>query len=113
MRESRAESSPTIFSSMKQDEFSRLSRNASLGVDGYALVFSIVSRQSFDRIKDVNDALLNALGDAPDVPRVLVGSMRDLADKRVISFQVGPNKCAPRLGRRCAAHMLLQTIGRR
>jgi len=69
------------------DEFSRLSRNASLGVHGYALVFSIVSRQSFDRIVDVNDALLNALGDAPDVPRILVGSMRDLAEQRQVTSQ--------------------------
>mmetsp|Transcript_13843 Transcript_13843/g.19375 ORF Transcript_13843/g.19375 Transcript_13843/m.19375 type:complete len:193 (-) Transcript_13843:789-1367(-) len=69
------------------DEYSRLSRNASLGVHGYALVFSIVSRQSFDRIEQVNEALLNALGDAPDVPRVLVGSMRDLGDQRQVSLQ--------------------------
>ena len=59
-----------------------------MGVHGYALVFSIVSRQSFDRIVDVNDALLNALGDAPDVPRILVGSMRDLAEQRQVTSQV-------------------------
>ena len=64
------------------DEFSRLSRNASLGVHGYILVFSIASRQSFETIDQVNDALLNTLGDAPDVPRVLVGSMKDLSDSR-------------------------------
>ena len=33
----------------------------------------------------VNDALLNTLGDAPDVPRVLVGSMKDLDDSRQVS----------------------------
>lgn len=71
-----------------QDEYSRLSRNASLGVHGYALVFSIVSRQSFEMIQQVNDALLNTLGDAPDVPRVLVGSMKDLEDQRQVSLQV-------------------------
>ena len=59
-----------------------------MGVHGYALVFSIVSSQSFDRIVDVNEALLNALGDAPNVPRVLVGSMHDLAEQRQISTQV-------------------------
>lgn len=64
------------------DEFSRLSRNASLGVHGYALVFSITSRQSLDMINQVNDVLLNTLGDAPDVPRVLVGSMKDLEENR-------------------------------
>eukprot|EP00339_Tiarina_fusa_P020371 CAMPEP_0117016206 /NCGR_PEP_ID=MMETSP0472-20121206/12805_1 /TAXON_ID=693140 ORGANISM="Tiarina fusus, Strain LIS" /NCGR_SAMPLE_ID=MMETSP0472 /ASSEMBLY_ACC=CAM_ASM_000603 /LENGTH=191 /DNA_ID=CAMNT_0004720181 /DNA_START=79 /DNA_END=654 /DNA_ORIENTATION=+ len=68
------------------DEFSRLSRNASLGVHGYALVFSIASRQSFEMIDQVNDALLNTLGDAPDVPRVLVGSMKDLDDSRQVSY---------------------------
>lgn len=67
------------------DEYSRLSRNASLGVHGYALVFSIASRQSFDRISQINDSLLNALGDAQDVPRVLVGSMRDLSAQRQVS----------------------------
>ena len=62
------------------DEYSRLSRNASLGVHGYALVFSIASRQSFDMIDQVNTALLNSLGDLPDVPRVLVGTKQDMAD---------------------------------
>jgi Ras homolog enriched in brain len=71
-----------------QDEYSRLSRNASLGVHGYALVFSIVSRQSFELIRHVNDSLLNTLGDAPDVPRVLVGSMSDLSSQRQINYQV-------------------------
>ena len=73
------------------DEFSRLSRNASLGVHGYILVFSLISRQSFDMISQVNDALLNTLGDAPDVPRVLVGSMKDLVgvppNQRQVSSQ--------------------------
>ena len=69
------------------DEFSRLSRNASLGVHGYALVFSICSKQSFDMITLVNDALLNTLGDAPDVPRVLVGSMKDLSgEQRQVAY---------------------------
>jgi len=71
-----------------QDECSRLSWNASLGVHGYILVFSIASRQSFEMIRQVNDLLLNALGDAPDVPRVLVGSMKDLADQRQVSHLV-------------------------
>mmetsp|Transcript_23444 Transcript_23444/g.33616 ORF Transcript_23444/g.33616 Transcript_23444/m.33616 type:complete len:191 (+) Transcript_23444:95-667(+) len=69
------------------DEYSRLSRNASLGVHGYALVFSTISRQSFERIVDLNDTLLTTLGDAPDVPRVLVGSMKDLQDRRQVSSQ--------------------------
>ena len=73
---------------MVQDEYSRLSRNASVGVHGYALVFSIVSRQSFNGISSINESLLNALGDALDIPRVLVGSMRDLSDQRQVSTEV-------------------------
>jgi len=57
-------------------------------VHGYVLVFSITSRHSFDRIVPVNDMLLNTLGDAPDVPRVLVGSMKDLDDQRQVSQSV-------------------------
>jgi Ras family protein len=69
------------------DEYSRLSRNASMGVHGYAMLFSITSRQSFERIKEVNDSLLNTLGDSPDVRRVLVGSMYDLWKQRQVSSQ--------------------------
>jgi len=69
------------------DEYSRLSRNSSVGVHGYALVFSIISRQSFDRISQINESLLNTLGDALDVPRVLVGSMRDLSEQRQVAYQ--------------------------
>ena len=71
-----------------QDEYSRLSRNASLGVHGYILVFSIASRQSLEMIRQVNDLLLSTLGDAPDVPRVLVGSMKDLAFQRQVPHAV-------------------------
>lgn len=39
-------------------------------------------------IKQINDSLLNTLGDAPDVPRVLVGSMKDLSDKRQVLYEV-------------------------
>jgi Ras family protein len=60
-----------------------------VGVHGYALVFSLVSRQSFERISQINEALLHALGDAQDIPRVLVGTMRDMTDQRHVSRQVG------------------------
>ncbi|GAX14309.1 Ras homolog enriched in brain [Fistulifera solaris] len=79
------------------DEYSRLSRNASLGVHGYALVFSVASRRSFDIIGQVNESLLNMLGDAPDVPRVLVGCMKDLTDQRQVSH-MDAQKLADSLG---------------
>ena len=59
-----------------------------MGVDGYVLVFSISSRQSFDRITQINESLLNALGDVIEIPRVLVGSMCDLAESRQVSMKV-------------------------
>jgi Ras family protein len=71
------------------DEYSRLSRNASVGVHGYVMCFSINSRQSFEKIRQINESLLNMLGDAPDVPRILVGSMSDLEAKREVSSNEG------------------------
>jgi len=83
----RAHFSTDIVDTAGMDEYSRLSRNASVGVNGYVMVFSVASRQSFERIRFINGALLNALGDAPDVPRVLVGSMSDCAAQRQVGFQ--------------------------
>lgn len=52
------------------------------------MVFSISSRISFDRINQINDSLLSALGNAIEIPRVLVGSMLDLTDQRQVSYRV-------------------------
>ena len=107
-----------------QDEYSRLSRNASLGVHGYVLIFSIISRRSFETIRTVNDNLLNTLGDAPDVPRVLVGSMEDLAEQRQVSRQAAQQladslgvpyiECSAKTGENVAEvfHTLLKEIGK-
>ena len=104
------------------DEFSRLSRNASLGVHGYALVFSIASRQSFEMIDQINGALLNSLGDLPDVPRVLVGSKMDQkesrqgsttdAQKLADSWGVPYIECSSKTGEKIADvfHMLLKEV---
>mmetsp|Transcript_6691 Transcript_6691/g.12359 ORF Transcript_6691/g.12359 Transcript_6691/m.12359 type:complete len:193 (+) Transcript_6691:77-655(+) len=104
------------------DEFSRLSRNASLGVHGYALVFSIASRQSFEMIEQINDALLNSLGDLPDVPRILVGSMKDMNESRQVShsdaqrladsWKVPYIECSARTGESVAEvfHTLLKEV---
>lgn len=105
------------------DEYSRLSRNASVGVNGYALVFSISSKHSFERIVDLNDTLLNTLGDAPDVPRVLVGSMKDLqGEQRQVtsreaqaladSWKVPYVECSSKTGENVAEvfHTLLKEI---
>lgn len=93
-----------------------------MGVHGYALVFSIHSRQSFERIVDLNDTLLNTLGDAPDVPRVLVGSMKDLQESRAVSkeeaqaladqWKVPYIECSSKTGENVAQvfHTLLKEI---
>lgn len=61
-----------------------LSRNATVGVNGYILVYSIASRSSFEKLKSINDILFNALGDPDDVPRVLIGTMQDLEYQRCV-----------------------------
>jgi len=69
------------------DEYSRLSRNASVGVHGYVMVFAINNRQSFQKIRMINESLLNMLGDAPECPRILCGSMCDLEGQRAVTKQ--------------------------
>eukprot|EP00934_Nitzschia_sp_Nitz4_P001993 Nitzschia sp. Nitz4//scaffold19_size178191//149550//150284//NITZ4_002007-RA/size178191-processed-gene-0.31-mRNA-1//1//CDS//3329540771//1993//frame0 len=72
------------------DEFSGLSRTASLGVHGYVLVFSVASRSSFEAIRgQVNDVLINTLGGAPNVPRVLVGTMCDVDETSNNEYVLG------------------------
>ncbi|KAJ0408184.1 hypothetical protein ATCC90586_006494 [Pythium insidiosum] len=69
------------------DEYSNFSQAASVGVHGYVLVYSIGSRTSFDKLKLINEKLLNLLGSKP--PRVLVGSMSDLEKSRQVSQEEG------------------------
>lgn len=104
------------------DEYSRLSRNATVGVHGYVLLFSITSRQTFDRINLINESLMQALGDPQDVPRVLVGSMCDLADERQVprkdaedlanSWGVPYLECSSKIGENVndVFHLLIKEI---
>ncbi|GMI31029.1 hypothetical protein TrCOL_g6239 [Triparma columacea] len=78
-----------IIDTAGMDEYSRLSRNASVGVHGYVMMYSITSLQSFQKIEQINTTLLNMLGDAPDVPRILVGSMTDLDGQRAVETSAG------------------------
>ena len=71
------------------DEYSRLSRNASVGVHGYLMVYSLSSLQSFKKVTQINTTLLNMLGDVQAVPRVLVATMSDLATERAVTRSQG------------------------
>jgi Ras family protein len=64
------------------DEYSSLSRNAAVGVHGYMLVYSIISRPSLEKLRLINDMLFNMIGNPPSIPRVLVGTMLDAGDQR-------------------------------
>jgi Ras family protein len=66
-----------------QDEYANFSQAASVGVHGYVLVYSIGSRTSFEKLKLINEKLVNMLGSKP--PRVLVGSMSDLDKARQVA----------------------------
>ncbi len=81
--------STDIVDTAGMDEYSRLSRNASVGVHGYLLLYSTTSAQSLRNIPAINDALLSTLGDAPTVPRVLVGTMTDLTGEREVTGEQG------------------------
>ncbi|CAI5732537.1 unnamed protein product [Peronospora destructor] len=69
------------------DEYANFSQAASVGVHGYVLVYSIGLRTSFEKLKLINEKLLNMLGSKP--PRVLVGSMSDLEKAREVSVEEG------------------------
>ena len=64
----------------------RLSRNSTIGVHGYVLVFSIASRSSLEKMRSVNNLLFSTLGDPPQVPRILVATMCDLKEQRCLLF---------------------------
>jgi Ras family protein len=75
------------------DEYSKLSRNATVGVHGYLLVYSTASRSSLEKLRVINKVLMNTLGDPPTLPRVVVGTMLDAAtggdEQRTVTYQQG------------------------
>jgi Ras homolog enriched in brain len=71
-----------------QDEYSIFQRQYAVGMHGYALVYAVTSKTSFEMTKIINDKILNALG-TDVVPRVLVGNKKDLIYERQVSTEDG------------------------
>ncbi|KAH7107443.1 P-loop containing nucleoside triphosphate hydrolase protein [Auriculariales sp. MPI-PUGE-AT-0066] len=65
-----------------QEEFSFLNMKHVVGTHGYALVYSVASRQSYDIAKILFDKILDLTG-LRTVPCVLVGSKSDLQRREV------------------------------
>jgi len=73
-------------------------------------------------IDQLNGALLNSLGDLPDVPRVLIGSKKDLNESRQVSaadaqkladsWGIPYIECSSKTGEKIADvfHMLLKEV---
>jgi len=78
-----------IVDSAGMDEYSRLSRNASVGVHGYLLLYSTGNRNSFDQIQAIDDLLLDMHGGSHGVARVLVATMIDQDDQRQVTYEEG------------------------
>jgi len=74
------------------DEHSKISRNAAVGVHGYLLVYAANSRASFERVKAIDDMLVDIHGGSLSVPRVVVATCIDLVDQRQVYAFV---KCSP------------------
>lgn len=49
---------------------------------GYILVYSIASRASLEKLRNVNKMLFTMIGNPPGIPRVLVATMLDALEQR-------------------------------
>lgn len=70
------------------DEWSIFQQRHGIGVDGYILVYSITNKTSFNRIKVLNDKILNATGNE-NIPRIIVGNKSDLTSQRKVTLEEG------------------------
>jgi len=52
----------------------------SIGIDGYVIIYSIESRQSFDLVKTICSKLSSLVG--RDFPKLLIANKTDLTSKR-------------------------------
>lgn len=73
--------SADIIDTAGQDKMSIFQQRHSIGMDGYAIVYSITNRPSFNLVRDLNEKILNATGNE-NIPRIIVGTKRDLEAER-------------------------------
>jgi len=71
-----------------QDEYSIFPTQYSVDIDGYILVYSIDSEQSFEVVQVIYDKLVDLVGN-PNVPLVLVGNKNDLHNDRRVTQDSG------------------------
>eukprot|EP00286_Rhodomonas_abbreviata_P029855 CAMPEP_0181293074 /NCGR_PEP_ID=MMETSP1101-20121128/2865_1 /TAXON_ID=46948 /ORGANISM="Rhodomonas abbreviata, Strain Caron Lab Isolate" /LENGTH=168 /DNA_ID=CAMNT_0023397625 /DNA_START=53 /DNA_END=559 /DNA_ORIENTATION=- len=77
-----------ILDTAGQDEYQIFHTRYAMGIHGYILMYSIVSRRSFDMVSTIRDKLLNAVG-TEDMPHVLVGNKSDLVHEREVPTEEG------------------------
>lgn len=66
-----------IIDTAGQDEYSIMNSKHFIGIQGYMLVYSVASKESFEMIEVVRDKILNHLG-TDTVPVCIVGNKSDL-----------------------------------
>ena len=93
-----------ILDTAGQDEYSSISRHASVGVHGYMLVYSSTSRASYEDVKMIHDKLLKSIG-AEAVPIILVATKCDLARSRYVAIMFAKILLK---GRRVCAWLILR-----
>lgn len=75
-----------IIDTAGQDEYSILGSQHAIGIHGYALVYSVTSKSSYELIKIIREKILNFSG-TDWVPMVLVGNKKDLQNQRQVTTE--------------------------
>jgi GTPase KRas len=74
-----------ILDTAGQEDYSSLRDRYMRNGEGFLLVFSIVSRPSFDELKSFKGQICRAK-DADSVPMVLAGNKKDMEDQRTVAY---------------------------
>lgn len=69
-----------------QEEFTAMREQYMRGGEGFIVVYSVVDRNSFEKIRKFKDMIEKVRNmEVKDIPLVLAGNKRDLSDKRRVS----------------------------